>query len=225
VQIRYFKTAEDITTNELSVYSSTADPYAFTKLSPSELPIFLDIGANIGLVSITLAKLWPKARIVALEPAPSSFRYLLWNLRENNVTSQVWPLNLALAGPSSTMIRMSTAVAGSVWTRQVPKTLRSEDHSDYIFDIPAISLGEILGSLGLGNNIDLLKLDCEGCEWEVLAHWDRLGHLFREISIELHNGSMTEVTEDARRHLEEKLLSNLCLHMDTEDVPRCRSYG
>ena len=89
------------------------------------------------------------------------------------------------------MIRMSTAVAGSVWTRQVglkgifqfwinilhvylmtlvqkkpktsrdfflvqvPKTLRSEDHSDYIFDIPAISLGEILGSLGLGNNIDL----------------------------------------------------------------------
>ena len=32
---------------------------------------------------------------------------------------QVWPLNLALAGPSSTMIRMSTAVAGSVWTRQV----------------------------------------------------------------------------------------------------------
>lgn len=48
VQIRYFKTAEDITTNELSVYSSTADPYAFTKLSPSELPIFLDIGANIG---------------------------------------------------------------------------------------------------------------------------------------------------------------------------------
>lgn len=41
-----------------------------------------------GLVSITLAKLWPSARIVALEPAPSSFRYLLWNLRENNVTSQ-----------------------------------------------------------------------------------------------------------------------------------------
>ena len=94
------------------------------------------------------------------------------------------------------MIRMSTAVAGSVWTRQVglkgifqfwinilhacvylmtlvhqknikkpktsrdflvqvPKTLHSEAHSDYIFDIPAISLGEILGSLGLGNNIDL----------------------------------------------------------------------
>lgn len=38
---------------------------------------------------------------------------------------------------------------------QVPKTLHSEAHSDYIFDIPAISLGEILGSLGLGNNIDL----------------------------------------------------------------------
>jgi len=70
-----------------------------------------------------------------------------------------------------------------------------------------------------------LKLDCEGCEWEVLAQWDRLGHLFREVSIELHNGSMTEVTEDTRRHLEEKLLSKLCLHMDTEDVPRCRSYG
>ena len=47
----------------------------------------------IGLVSITLAKLWPSARIVALEPAPSSFRYLLWNLRENNVTSQAHSVN------------------------------------------------------------------------------------------------------------------------------------
>ena len=48
----------------------------------------------LGLVSITLAKLWPKARIVALEPAPSSFRYLLWNLRENNVTSQAAAVKL-----------------------------------------------------------------------------------------------------------------------------------
>ena len=69
-----------------------SDPYALKslglngKLQPS--PIFVDVGANLGLVSISLAKQWPSARILALEPAPATFRYLLWNLKENHVASQ-----------------------------------------------------------------------------------------------------------------------------------------
>ena len=48
---------------------------------------------------------------------------------------------------------------------------------------------EILASLGLGP-IDLLKVDCEGCEWEILAKWDLLSHLFQHVSVELHNGKL-----------------------------------
>ena len=68
---------------------NNSDPYALKSLGlegnlhPS--PIFIDVGANLGLVSISLAKQWPFARILALEPAPATFRYLLWNLKENQV--------------------------------------------------------------------------------------------------------------------------------------------
>ena len=74
------------------VAGNNSDPYALKSLGlegnlhPS--PIFIDVGANLGLVSISLAKQWPFARILALEPAPATFRYLLWNLKENQVTSQ-----------------------------------------------------------------------------------------------------------------------------------------
>lgn len=48
--------------------------------------VAVDVGASIGLVSVLLCKLWAGARVVAMEPAPPNFRYLLWNLRINHVT-------------------------------------------------------------------------------------------------------------------------------------------
>ena len=71
-----------------------------------EAPVFLDVGANVGVVSILMAKMWPDARIVAVEPALATFRYLLWNLRENGVTKQVWPLNVALSNSSGRNLPM-----------------------------------------------------------------------------------------------------------------------
>ena len=50
---------------------------------------------------------------------------------------------------------------------------------------------EILASLGLGA-IDLLKIDCEGCEWEILDRWDLLNHLFGHVSLELHNRALVQ---------------------------------
>ena len=54
-----------------------------------------------------------------VEPAPTTFRYLLWNLRANDVLAQVWPLNLAVS-TARRSVRMSHLSSGHVWTGQVP---------------------------------------------------------------------------------------------------------
>ena len=45
----------------------------------------IDIGANIGYVAISVAKMRPDLHIVAVEPGPLTFFYLLWNCWLNGV--------------------------------------------------------------------------------------------------------------------------------------------
>ena len=52
----------------------------------------LDVGANYGGVAVALARLYPRARLVVLEPNPLLCRFLLWNLRRHGLTNRVWPL-------------------------------------------------------------------------------------------------------------------------------------
>merc|ERR1719148_111124 len=62
--------------------------------------VIVDVGASVGTFSIAMALQFLDVRIYAMEPAPQNYRYLVWNIRLNNLTSRVWPLNAALRGPT-----------------------------------------------------------------------------------------------------------------------------
>ena len=49
------------------------------------LEVAIDVGANIGFFTIALSRLLPRAVVVALEPSPTTFFYLRWNLWLNRV--------------------------------------------------------------------------------------------------------------------------------------------
>lgn len=51
--------------------------------------VFFDIGANIGAISFTLAKLRPDITIYAFEAAPFVFNYLKTNIEQNNLTNVI----------------------------------------------------------------------------------------------------------------------------------------
>ncbi|CAK9082463.1 unnamed protein product, partial [Durusdinium trenchii] len=233
--VHFFKSAMEVTSGEVKGYITGEDHYALDMLrSTSPAPIFLDIGANMGMVSILLAKKWPNARILAVEPAPTTFRYLLWNLRANDVLAQVWPLNLAVS-TARRSVRMSHLSSGHVWTGQVPANASwTPSHvlkSDSVFDVSTASLPELLAGFGMGHQVDFLKLDCEGCEWEILSKWSFLQHLFQDVSVELHNGAFYNISlliaEEDRIKLQEQVLkSELCQHRVTYFFGvKCRSYG
>merc|ERR1712107_557161 len=102
LKLWYFKAAvEDI---RILVHELQQDPYQLLRLPrpTGEKAMALDLGANIGVIPVLLAKLWAgtpfRLNVVYVEAAPSNYRYLLWNLRVNNVWDRVWPINAAVGG-------------------------------------------------------------------------------------------------------------------------------
>lgn len=53
----------------------------------------LDLGTNVGITAITMAKMFPNARIIGVEPMPPNFACALENVEKNNVVDRVTVLN------------------------------------------------------------------------------------------------------------------------------------
>jgi FkbM family methyltransferase len=108
----------------------------------------VDIGGNIGLFSQMAGALFPKAKIHTYEPNPRIHGYLTQNASQ--VGAEIFPEAVA-------------AEAGSG---------QSVDHGDSrtgVFqkggDIPMVAFSMVVDRIG--GKIDLLKLDCEGGEWDI----------------------------------------------------------
>jgi len=148
----------------------------------------VDVGASNGDSAIFFA-INGAERVVALEPDPESFALAEENVRMNGLEGRIRLINAALAaedGEAELLLAddlpnaatTSTAQLGERPWMRVARRVR----------VRAVSLGTLMRELG-ANNVSLLKMDCEGCEYEVLrsAGPDLLAH-FRRIVLEYHNG-------------------------------------
>ncbi len=120
---------------------------------PPEATI-LDVGANVGLTTLILATICPRARIVAFEPMAENVRLLERNLRENGV---------------GTCTVVGAAVgdgAGTVaMTADGPWSLVSAAGAA----VPLVTLDDWCARSLPEARIELVKIDVEGYEPNVLA--------------------------------------------------------
>jgi FkbM family methyltransferase len=134
-----------------------------------EVHSILDIGANVGFFSLAAKQYYPRAAIHAYEPNPRVLSDLLFNTQGFDVAvfpeavgAEEYAVRILDEGPSNEA-RARRDASGSSQIRQV-------------------SLATALERMN--GTVDLLKLDCEGAEWEMLKAdgcWDKVRHLRMEV--------------------------------------------
>jgi FkbM family methyltransferase len=135
----------------------------------------LDVGAHIGGASALLHECFPSARIVAVECCPENMPCL-----EENVGHFADVLHGAVTYETGNIVLASTVYEGcrtsgssvvvtrEQWeTKRVPWTWDPDDY--HLDDRPLLrwTIEDIVKLVG-GQQIDLLKLDCEGSEISIL---------------------------------------------------------
>ena len=158
-----------------------------------ENPTIIDVGANAGYFSLFALSRFDGATAFSFEPIPANFRLLqrnrdlnpglLWFCEQKAVAGQPGELVLAFDGGDD--FTTSATVMGG-----------DSGQKDRI-RVPAVTIPEILDGNG-PKRCDLLKIDCEGAEYDILYHCppEVLTRIDR-IALEVHGGPGADQNIDA----------------------------
>ena len=145
------------------------------RLFPEGRGTFLDIGANIGLVSIPLAER-RRVRCLAFEPEPRNFQWLERNIALHEVGSLFTTFNLALHSEETRLsFELSASNFGDHRVRGAAPAEAGRERT--LIEVPAGRLDDLVRVEDLPRPI-VAKLDTQGSELRVLRGAERsLPHL------------------------------------------------
>lgn len=242
VDMQLVQSAEDESGVEfLKAEQTDVDNYAVRKVD-KEKGLIVDIGANIGSTSIFMAKVKPEMQMIAFEPVPPTYFLFLWNLHLNGVPTiskedigkpnkpGVLALNEVVGDGQDMEIKWFPgwsvgATTGSKFNTARPRGRRGPEHADEKPEsrmVHSLVLPSFLTSHGV-ESIELLKMDCEGCEFFVIPLLKESmlnAQKVKRFGVEIHpklspNKERKQETSEimARRgcgHLEEKQKVYVC---------------
>ena len=148
-----------------------------------EVPFIIDCGANIGLSIISMKRQYPNAEIIAYEPDDKNFHLLSENIKSfgySNVT-----LHKEAVWTSYTTLQFSNAglMSSKIET----------GNSNNTIEIKAIRLKDVID-----REVDFLKIDIEGAEYDVLKDIADKLHFVKNMFLEYHgtfaqNGELADI--------------------------------
>lgn len=157
----------------LFMYKEIFERQIYKLTVESKSPYIIDCGANIGLSTIYLKKLFPSSRIVAFEPDTKIFDALEFNINSFGL-KDVTIENKAVWNTDSEIQFMSEGSDGG--------RIVEIESSKEVYSVPTIRLRNYLNE-----KIDLLKLDIEGSEFEVLKDCKDLLINVENLFVEYHS--------------------------------------
>tara|TARA_B100000929_G_C15452919_1_gene401796 strand:+ start:80 stop:853 length:774 start_codon:yes stop_codon:yes gene_type:complete len=166
--------------------------YAVEDFQLAKNDTIIDVGAHIGLFSLLVSQFCKTGKIFSFEPISDNFNLLMSNLKLNH-TENIHPFNLAVSKNTSSvdLFLSSDQSAHSIFSSDSEPTTVKSISLQRIFDENKIS------------SCKLLKLDCEGAEYEIidslpLEYFDKI----ENIAIEYH-------VADSKPELAKDLISKI----------------
>lgn len=183
--------------------------YALERFENIENEFFLDIGANYGLASIILAKQNPGSIIYSFEPNPDVFEVFLKNIKDNDIKNII-PYNKALHSNKNFKLMKHPYCSGANIMSDDKKLLeifyikhgitQIEDIS-----VDTISIDEFINQANI-KKIFLLKIDCEGSEFDILGNSE---NIFKTVTISNIVGEFHDLSYNKTKLTSSELLE-LC---------------
>ncbi|HET6203009.1 MAG TPA: FkbM family methyltransferase [Planctomycetota bacterium] len=133
------------------------DEYGLDEFGPGSLGTVIDIGAHAGFFALRVAPL--AARVLCYEPVPENYELLVHNVGR---FPHVRPHPLAVAGRRGTgrLLLSSNPSSHSMFPP-------GPDGRVGGIEVACVALADVFESNGVAR-CDLLKLDCEGAEYDIL---------------------------------------------------------
>jgi FkbM family methyltransferase len=149
-----------------------------------EVRTIIDIGANVGFFSIAARGRYPNATIHAYEPNPRALPYLRSNTGELGI--EAFP---EAVGSEEGFV----SIVDEGETNQARTSTSSDGR------IPQVTLDTAIQRIG--GNVDLLKLDCEGAEWDLFRLndcWKQIRNVRMEYHL-FHGETIQQVEQTLQR--------------------------
>jgi FkbM family methyltransferase len=138
-----------------------------------------DIGAHIGLFTLKMSKQYPNSKIIAIEPNPMNFNFLIKNIFINGLEGRVCLFNVAIGGKKGKIILLLSKLSrGDSSIRK----WHNAGSGGYLV-VNMLPLDEILLS---ENFCNLIKIDVEGAEMEVLRGLEKQYVKVCRLIMEIH---------------------------------------
>jgi FkbM family methyltransferase len=159
-----------------------------------------DIGANIGIATVLLAKQNPNSIIYAFEPFLNSYNTLLENINLNNLKNII-AINKAVSNVNCIQeLAISESISGANTLYTDIDLFKNDINTVYAINnnininnniininIEVISFEDFIKDNNI-NEIELLKIDCEGSEYDILYNNSLLlNKSIKNIVGEFHN--------------------------------------
>jgi len=143
----------------------------------------IDVGAFVGDSAIYFILKGAK-RVIAVEPHPKAYKELVENIRLNGLEERIIPINAAFSSVSG-VIDLSLKDVDTASIAKNPLKMFTKHHKDInTYRVKATTLSEIMKLYNVDGGV--LKMDCEGCEYDIILHEFKHVALFDELIFEYH---------------------------------------
>ena len=170
---------------------------------------FIDIGSNLGIATIIMAKLNPESTVYSFEPFKKAYDMLVNNIKLNSLTN-VKTFNLAVSNKTnkSLKINIHETMSGASSTYAKQDLFENQWDTKLYDTVDCISFDEIIKNNSM-TEIELLKIDCEGAEYDIIYDSD----LFKNNIVKNIIGEFHDLTYNQTSHKSSDLIDYCHLYV------------